>query len=239
MAETRRSKKQRCDGSGDDSSVACCPLAKDAKDFILHVISTDRNPEHLDYLSDRWLEDRDIAAAALKTNAIRASELPDALQKDRAYLLRAVQQNPEVWHSLPEPFCHDPEFVRGIGRFVDLLILHDMFVKLPDLTKDRQIWLHALDSALDPETGSDESKEIFRQLLEDFAPENIRSDKEIMRRASTFIKHIFSYFGVGLRDDKEFFQSIYGKPPNSSTAAAATSGVKRGAAGGKATAKNE
>ena len=115
MAETRRPKKQRCDGSGD--SVVCCPLAKDAKDFILYVITTDRNPEHLDYLSDRWLEDRDIAAAALKCNAIRASELPDALQKDRAYLLRAVQQNSEVWHSLPEPFCSDPEFVRSIGRF--------------------------------------------------------------------------------------------------------------------------
>lgn len=227
--EEPSAKKQKCDGSG----TLCCPLANDAKDFIIYVLkqhfeqskknrirtsSTDDadvedfNP--LDYLSDRWLEDRDIASIALNTNSILATELPEVLQKDRAYLLQAVRTNSEVWHSLPEAFQADPEFIIGIPIFVDLLLLHDVFQRYPDYVNYRDIWVHALDTVTGAETGTEENREIFRKLLEDFAPDSIRSDKEIMKRCSTFIKHIFSYFGTLLRDDKEFFQSIYGDGGN-------------------------
>jgi len=219
--EEPSAKKQKCDG--------CCPLARDAKDFIIYVLKKhykqskkntirtnddededDSNP--LDYLSDRWLEDRDIASIALNTNSILATELPQVLQKDRAYLLQAVQTNSEVWHSLPEVFQADPEFVSGIPKYVDLLVLHDVFQRYPDFVNLRDIWVHSLDTVTDDETGTCENREIFRKLLEDFAPPSIRNDKEIMKRCSTFIKHIYTYFGTELKNDKEFFQSIYGVP---------------------------
>ena len=241
-------KKQKC---ACDGSLLCCPLARDAKDFILYVLRTqstpnncwknkdsstndndDDNDQHhlVDYLSDLWMEDRDIANLALQSNTIRADELPAVLQNDRDYLLQAVQQNSEVWHSLPEPYRADPEFVVSIPCFADLLVLHDVFGQYPAMVHEREIWVHALDTVLllsnpgsnnhhqDNDNDNDtttmvgrqeENKELYRQLLHDFAPDSIRSDAEIMRRSSTFIPNIYSYFGSELREDKDFFQNIY------------------------------
>ena len=222
-------KKQKCDGDG---TLQCCPLARDAKVFILNALrnhvkvtkeSQNQQGNHnhhsnpVDYLSDLWLQDRDVANLALETKLICADELPDVLRNDRTYLLQAVCKNPHVWASLPEAMQDDPEFIASIPIFPDLLLLHDVFSQYPDMVHQREIWMHALDTVLGPDTGNDENREIYRQLLQHFAPDVIRNDKEIMRR-SKFVPRIFSYFGSELEHDKEFLQSIY----NSSSTTAGT-----------------
>ena len=158
-------KKLKCDGSG---TLQCCPLARDAKVFILHALRNhvttasknqqegkhDSNP--VDYLSDLWLQDRDIANLALEANLICADELPAVLRNDRTYILEAVCKNPHIWISLPKPMQADPEFIASIPIFPDLLLLHDVFSQYPDMVHQREIWMHALDTVLGPDTGNDE-----------------------------------------------------------------------------------
>lgn len=207
-----------------DSRQHLSLLVQDAKSFILHIVKKEapHKPELLDYLSDRWLADREVAAAGLQSNSIRADELPESLKNDRAYLLKAVRQNSDVWHTLPAPFDQDPEFVCVISKFREMLMLHDIFERFPALLSNREIWWRALETALDPELGTDENREIFRQLLENFAPDTIRNDKEIMTQSAIFIKHIFAYFGTTLRNDTDFFQSLYNKSESSTNTTTVT-----------------
>ena len=227
-------KKLKCDGSG---TLQCCPLARDAKVFILHALRNhvttasknqhegkhDSNP--VDYLSDLWLQDRDIANLALEANLICADELPAVLRNDRTYILEAVCKNPHIWISLPKPMQADPEFMASIPIFPDLLLLHDVFNQYPGMVHHRGIWMHALDTVLGPDTGSEENREIYRQLLHHFAPDAIRNDQEIMRR-SKFVPQIYSYFGSELVHDKEFLQSIYNVSTTTTASSAEAASAK-------------
>jgi len=206
--EPHSSKKRRVER--EESSYEALQAQRDsAKAVILKSVTASYGKDFWKDLPSEWKNDREVAFAALTAKTIKANkQLSTELQKDRQFLASAVSENSLVWLHLPDAFKNDIDFVRSLTAFTDDEAIGFMFEKFPSLCSERNIWLTIFKKPL---TAIDYK---YYNLLSDYAPPTILSDREIMILACNFDDAILEEFVLdSLAHDRNFWVELLGTSP--------------------------
>jgi len=181
-------------------------LLEGAKTIILRGLEKD-GKEFWDDLPVEWQNHRDVALAALKHEDISAEDLPISLQEDRSFLISAVNKDSDFWFGLPQILKDDIDFARSISSFTDDALPEILFQRFAVLRNERNIWLNIFKDPNVPELD-------YYMLVDNFAPQAIRADREIMLKACSFQDPILKDFvDTDLSGDHEFLVALLTENP--------------------------
>jgi len=176
-------------------------LLEGAKTIILRGLEKD-GKDFWDDLPVEWQNHRDVALAALKHEDISAEDLPVSLQGDRSFLISAVNKDSDFWFGLPWILKDDIDFARSITSFTDEALPEALFDKFPMLRAERNVWLKIFK---EPEVRVFD----YYVLVDEFAPQTIRADREIMLKACSFRDAILKDFvDTDLSSDRDFLIAL-------------------------------
>jgi len=197
----------------------CAPEMRQAfggdKDFMLeHVFRkwhwrVPGNTELYKHLSATLKLDRDIIVAAAEHKNLSLSDLPEELMSDRGFWMDVIQRKSSFWLALPQEFEDDPAFASAIEGFEDSDMVHGVFRRFPFLRRDRDIWSKIVSSDAE-EFFEDEG---LTNLIQQYAPENIRTDQEIMRLACETNYEVLGLLNPELRQVRDIVHAAIERSP--------------------------
>ena len=114
-------------------------------------------------------------------------------------MLQAVKENPDLWRTLPADFENDFAFVGVIVKFKHVLV-SAVFEHFPDSRNDRDLWSKVIDSAKRLEEAS--------RVFNEYAPEIIRADQDIMTRAYDRFTDLLQYADPSLFENRDFAEHV-------------------------------
>jgi len=182
------------------NSQAQRQLGKD-RDFIMDVLSRwpfnhPGHPQLYNMLSPTLKIDRDVIVAARKSGNLSCADLPAELALNRGFWIDVIKRDSSFWSALPEHFEGDPVFARAVDSFCNDQLVADVFRRFPFLREERSIWSAVIASRPD-----------LRLVIERHAPEQIRTDKELMKLACKRDDAVIELLRDELQQDREIVEA--------------------------------
>jgi Domain of unknown function (DUF4116) len=174
------------------------------KSFMLDIFaglraSLEREPRLWKMLSPPLKHDRDLVVAAQASKSLVFADLPEALTSDPDFWMDVIMRDSSFWFALPEKYEDDPSFVRAIKTFESEELVFDVFDRFSFLTSDRDVWTTIIDSST--------CDAWLPDLIGDYAPEQIRLDKDLMACACTKAPAMLKILSSQLRQDREIVEA--------------------------------
>jgi hypothetical protein len=153
-------------------------------------------------LPEEWKNDQEIAFLAWRKEFLPTKEgLPKCLDID--FFRKHIEQGCMSWKALPENLMKDIDFARSISRFYNCDLAWDVLRAIPALCQERAIWLKI-------NVNAKTRAHSMRDLVAEFAPPEVRSDREVMLTACLQCSNILKCVNVdsALVTDREFVETI-------------------------------
>lgn len=153
-----------------------------------------------DIPTDLQRNHREIALRGVRQFNVDADTCPCLL--DRSFMKKQFLDHGFLWQQLPTELKNDIEFARSMEQFPTAFHVHQIFDNFPALCADRAVWVKAVNAV---EVGQ------LSTAIRDYAPAEIRSDRELMEKACTRQAEILLLVDNHLADDRGFLLAIAGR----------------------------
>jgi len=181
--------------------------------------------------------DPNVVLAALERNKLRWRDVPTELQQnnraiafhavkrrwtsaddcpclDREFLRGAVEGAKIFWDLLPTDLRDDVGFARSCSRFANEDIPRKILQRFPVLRQDVSFWQKVMDSTFSQQSLLEpDVVDVPEALLRAYAPQGIRSDRDIMTRACGLNAKTFPLVHPTFGSDREFLDAVLEQSP--------------------------
>lgn len=142
---------------------------------------------------------------------IAVDECPCLLDRDFMKVCVEKRLVPD-WDALPTELRNDIGFARSIRRFRDEFLVQRLFENFPDLCADRDFWGTLMDSVAAGRAEENHYIDLF-PIIEEFAPAEIVSDRELMVDACAVDEQTLEVLDVSFTRERNFLFTCVDRNP--------------------------
>ena len=162
---------------------------KNDKEFIGEIVTLGTGRNRLEFIPDKFKDDKDIVLKAMKTDGISLEFVSDRLKEDKEVVMTAVKNNWKALEFVPDKFKDDKDIIMEVVK------QNGKALKLAseNMQKDREIVLASITST---RYGTSNSLTTIN--------EKFRDDKEIVMEAMSYSGgYGYELISDRLKNDKE------------------------------------